>query len=68
MNAHALTNPQRLRGDAILAAMQAGRTYAAETAADPSQRSNFDAAHAIVDRLIADGFIDLDAATGKVAA
>jgi hypothetical protein len=46
--------PKR-RGDAILATMQAQRAYAQSSPAPT--RSGFDEAHAIVERLVQDGFI-----------
>lgn len=43
------------RGDVILAVMQAQRAYRAETS--PLDASAFDEAHAVADRLIADGIV-----------
>lgn len=59
------TPADKRRGDAILATMQAQRAYCDQV---PNEdRSTFDEAHAIVERLVAGGFIDLKA-TGKAAA
>ncbi|SLG40178.1 Uncharacterised protein [Mycobacteroides abscessus subsp. abscessus] len=49
----------RRRGDAILAAMQAKRAYLA--ASDSEERSEFDEAHAVIERLTAAGFVTFDA-------
>ncbi len=66
MIALATPSPERRRGDAILAAMQAARAYRVQTRT--RCHSEFDEAHAVIDRLIADGFLDLPARTDKDAA
>lgn len=49
-----MINP-KTRGDAILATMQAARAYRDGTAVN--YRSEFDHAHAIIERLQADGYL-----------
>jgi RNase P/RNase MRP subunit p29 len=51
------------RGDVILATMQALRAQRGQskTAAVPSKTPEFDEAHGVVDRLIADGFVQVPA-------
>lgn len=49
-----MINP-KTRGDAILATMQAARAYRDGTAA--ADYSQFDEAHAVIERLQADGYL-----------
>lgn len=65
MTAPRNTPADRRRGDAILAVIQAQRAFEAETEA--SNYQEFDEAYAIVERLVADGYLVLDRAAAMAA-